>query len=234
MLKIGVIGYGQRMTNVVEKFISTKEVRLAAITDIRNDEIKPKLEKNGLVDVNYYTDAEEMLKNEKLDGVLIGTRCSSHAELALLVAKYNLPLFLEKPVCTNEEDLERLCTILPVMDDKTVVSFPLRLTYLVDKVKEILDSGKIGEIAHVQATNNVFYGRVYYHRWYKDTKETGGLFLQKLENHERDILGRKFIHSESDIQETRNDCETRTRSRWLCIFCQINSPHRYRRKGPGF
>ena len=187
MLKIGVIGYGKRMEGLVDKFIATKQVTLAAITDIRNDEIKPKLDKLGYSDVHFYTDAEEMIKNESLDGVLVGTRCSTHTDYALLVAKYDLPLFLEKPVCTNEEDLERLCSILPTMDCKTVVSFPLRLTYIIEKVKEIIDSGKIGEIAHVQATNNVFYGRVYYHRWYKDSKETGGLFLQKA-THDLDYI----------------------------------------------
>ena len=138
MLKIGVIGYGKRMEGLVDKFIATKQVTLAAITDIRNDEIKLKLDKLGYSDVHFYTDAEEMIKNESLDGVLVGTRCSTHTDYALLVAKYDLPLFLEKPVCTNEEDLERLCSILPTMDCKTVVSFPLRLTYIIEKVKEIL------------------------------------------------------------------------------------------------
>lgn len=31
----------------------------------------------------------------------------------------------------------------------------------------------------VQAVNNVPYGSVYYHSWYRDPAETGGLFLQK-------------------------------------------------------
>ena len=187
MLNLGVIGYGNRATDVVEKLIKTGEVRVAAVTDIRNGEIKALLDSKGFSDVHFYTDAEELIKNESLDGVLVGTRCSTHTDYALLVAKYDLPLFLEKPVCTNEEDLERLCSILPTMDCKTVVSFPLRLTYIIEKVKEIIDSGKIGEIAHVQATNNVFYGRVYYHRWYKDSKETGGLFLQKA-THDLDYI----------------------------------------------
>ncbi|KAF9118237.1 hypothetical protein BGX30_004723, partial [Mortierella sp. GBA39] len=32
---------------------------------------------------------------------------------------------------------------------------------------------------HVQAVNNVPYGGVYFHDWYRDEQETGGLFLQK-------------------------------------------------------
>jgi predicted dehydrogenase len=68
-----------------------------------------------------------------------------------------------------------------------VVSFPLRLTNILQYVKKILDSGRIGEIAHIQAYNNVPYGRGYYHKWYRDESETGGLFLQKA-THDLDYI----------------------------------------------
>ena len=187
MLKIGVIGYGNRITPIVDKLISTGEVELAAITDVRNDEIRNTLEKKGLECVTLYTDAEEMMRKESLDGVLIGTRCSTHTDYAVKVSKFGLPMFLEKPVCTNEVDLMRLCDILPYMNDKTVVSFPLRVTSIFEKVKEIVDSGRLGKIEHVQAYNNVSYGRGYYHKWYRDENETGGLFLQKA-THDLDYL----------------------------------------------
>lgn len=186
MLNIGIIGYGGRMHDVMKCILKYPEVRLTAITDMRNDELRVEMEENGLKNIHYYTDAEEMLKNETLDGVCIGTRCSSHTHYALLVAKYNIPMFLEKPVCTTEEDLERLKGILHI-NDKVVVSFPLRLTRLLQNVKEIVDSGKLGSIEHVQAYNNVPYGRGYYHKWYRDEKETGGLFLQKA-THDLDYI----------------------------------------------
>lgn len=50
-----------------------------------------------------------------------------------------------------------------------VVSFPLRVTPLVKLAKEIVQSGKLGSIKHVQAVNNVPYGGVYYHSWYRVT-----------------------------------------------------------------
>ena len=39
----------------------------------------------------------------------------------------------------------------------------------------------------VQAVNNVPYGSVYYHSWYRDPAQTGGLFLQKA-THDVDYL----------------------------------------------
>lgn len=185
MLKIGVIGYGGRIHGIVDKLIATGKCELTAIMDVRCNEIREELQEKH-PDVRCYSDADEMLQNERLDGVAIGTRCYLHAHYAQVVAKYGVPMFLEKPVCIQAEDLKKLEGILH-MNDKTVVSFPLRLSKLVQTVKQELDSGKIGTISQVQAYNNVYYARGYYHKWYRDDSQTGGLFLQKA-THDLDYI----------------------------------------------
>jgi len=99
--------------------------------------------------------------------------------MALKVLKKNLPLFLEKPIATNIADLRALNNASKSAQKKVVVSFPLRVTPLVQAAKEMIDAGKIGPVQHVQAINNPTYGDVYYMYWYRDENETGGLFLQK-------------------------------------------------------
>lgn len=178
MLKIGIIGYGVRMRTVVTEIVKTQKIQIVAVADPDIAAAKESAAFNGVEDCRFYNDAEEMLNKEALDGVCIGTRCSTHTKYALMAAERGLPMFLEKPVCTNYEDLERLKGILH-HNDKTVVSFPLRLTSVVSYVKDIIDSGRIGRVEHVQAYNNVPYGRGYYHKWYRDEEETGGMFLQK-------------------------------------------------------
>mgnify|MGYP004678563991 FL=1 len=187
MLKIGVIGYGHRINGVVSLLLESGEVSLVSVMDIDNESVKSKyLFDEKFKNVNYYDDADAMLQSEKLDGVCIGTRCSTHTKYALIAAKYDIPIFLEKPVCTSYEDLERLKTILHI-NNKVVVSFPLRNSKNVKFVKELIESGKIGKVEHVQAYNNVTYARGYYHKWYRDENETGGLFLQKA-THDLDYI----------------------------------------------
>jgi len=111
--------------------------------------------------------------------VLIGTRCSLHTEMALKVIPSGIPLYLEKPVATSLEDLRKLKSGWESGRSKVLVSFPLSVSTIVLMVKEIIDSGKIGTVEHVQAINNVPYGGIYYHSWYRDGNETGGMFLQK-------------------------------------------------------
>lgn len=179
-MRIGIIGYGTRVRGVFAELSKLDpSCRIVAIADPRKDEIKPLLTYDNADQIEWFEGEDELLENVELDGVVVGTRCNLHTEIALKVLKRNLPLFLEKPVATTYDDLFRLKAGYEASKSQVVVSFPLRNTPLVKLAKEIIDSGKIGTVEHVQAVNNVPYGGVYYHNWYRDEKITGGLFLQK-------------------------------------------------------
>ncbi|MCC2683755.1 MAG: oxidoreductase, partial [Paenibacillaceae bacterium] len=135
----------------------------------------------GLPPVAFHASPEQMLDAHQLDAVMIGTRCSLHTELACRVMAHSpgLPLLVEKPVSTTMPDLLRLKAAYEASPRPVYVSFPLRMTPHVQLVKQIIDSGALGTIEHVQAVNNVTYGRTYFQTWFRDEEETGGLFLQK-------------------------------------------------------
>jgi predicted dehydrogenase len=187
MLRFGVIGHGGRIRGIISGLRTFGvDFLVAAIVDPRGAEHKA-ADPEGLADTILYPDADAMLDSEELDGVLIGTRCSLHTPMAVKVARRNLPLFLEKPVATSYEQVQALMEAFSDYTSEVVVSFPLRLTSLALTTKEIIDSGRLGTIEHVQAWNNVPYGWCYYGGWYRDYNETGGLFLQKA-THDFDYL----------------------------------------------
>jgi len=176
MYNIGIIGCGNRITGVYSHLIKNHDdMRIAAVADPRTEDMRAKFSGQ---DVHIYAAAEEMLEKERLDAIMIGTRCSLHTPMALIAGKTGLPMFLEKPVAISKEQLTELES-LRHMNDKIIISFPLRRSEIVERVKAIIDGGSLGKIEHVQAWNNVNYGRGYYHKWYRDVNETGGLFLQK-------------------------------------------------------
>jgi predicted dehydrogenase len=183
MIKIGIIGYGQRLQHLVDRMQRLGAgTEITAIADLRNsDELGQDMSAIGLdpSGTAFYSDTDEMLDKEELDGVMIGTRDSTHSRLAIKVLNKNIHLFLEKPIATNMEDLIALRDAFLKSSSKVVVSFPLRVSQMVRLAKEIIDSGKIGTVEHVQAWNNVPYGWCYYQTWFRDWNETQGLFLQK-------------------------------------------------------
>jgi predicted dehydrogenase len=211
MLNIGIIGYGVRIDMLMDDlFALPYEVRIKAITDTNHERVRALMKKDGSKEtmhqmeidkidglmrkcemnpdtITFYTDADEMLDKEQLDGVIVGTNCTTHAYFAKNVLNRNLPLFLEKPVATSMEDLRILAECEATATAPTVVSFPLRVSPLVQEVKRILDANIIGKVEHVQAFNDVTYGFVYFHDWYRDESVSNGLFLQKA-THDIDII----------------------------------------------
>lgn len=203
MYTIGVIGLGNRIETLLDRLLRYlgDEGRLAAVMDTRDKEwlcqAHP-LVADAVSGARFYESAEEMLEKESLDGVLIGTRCSTHTHYACMVMDRGIPLFLEKPVCTTMEDWNRLQAYEAAHNDNVLVSFPLRMTPIVRRVKELVDTGAIGQVQHVQAINDVPYGGVYYHSWYRDESITGGLFLQKA-THDFDYINYVIGHQPTEV-----------------------------------
>ncbi len=189
--RIGIIGAGNRVTGVWEENLKDLglDLTLAAVADPDGEGVRKRLEQKGLwhEELRIWPDAETMLDREKLDAVIIGTRCSLHARYAALVMERGLPLFLEKPVATTDADLNLLRETAAWRTAPVLVSFPLRAADIAREAKRIIDSGALGVISQIQAVNNVWYGRGYYKKWYRDDGETGGLFLQKA-THDLDCI----------------------------------------------
>ncbi|RAV19266.1 Gfo/Idh/MocA family protein [Paenibacillus contaminans] len=182
MSNIAVIGYGSQVKRLIGILLEQDtESRIAAIADPRHEAIKRDMQAEGVETsgIRFFESADDMLDSGKYDGVMIGTRCSLHTPMAIKALNRGLPLYLEKPVSTTMSDLISLRGAYRSSSSPVVVSFPLRVTHHVRLVKEIVDSGRIGTVEHVQAVNNVAYGSVYFHNWYRNEEETQGLFLQK-------------------------------------------------------
>lgn len=187
MIDIAVIGYGFRgkvLSNLMLQLNAS--VRISAIVDPRNREISDELGENA-TDIRFYATEDELLRHERPDGIIIATRCSSHSAIAIKVIEQGIPCILEKPVATNMVDLLALKKAYESNSTEVAVPFSLRLNPLGLAAKEIASSGKLGPIEHVQAVNNVTYGSVYFQSWYRDERETGGMFLQKA-THDFDLI----------------------------------------------
>lgn len=210
-IRLGVIGYGVRIDMLMDQVAELPiEVKVTAVADPNPDRVKELMLKNGTANVQhemeidkidgmlrkcimdpsevvFYDTAEDMLVKEQLDGVMIGTNCNTHAHYAEMVLEKGLPLFLEKPVGICWEDLKILDACESKDHAPVVVSFPLRATRMIQEAKRLIESGVIGKPDHVQAYNDVGYGYVYFHDWYRDESVAHGLFLQKA-THDIDVI----------------------------------------------
>jgi predicted dehydrogenase len=187
-MKLGIIGLGARMAHMVNNTFKAADPALRVVGVVDPNESKAI---EGLPhedrDAPFFHSLRELVHRAKPDALAIGTRCNLHGFYAVQAAKFGLPLFLEKPIATTMRQAINLEKAFERSRCEVVVSFPLRASPLLKRVKEVLDDGAVGRVEHLLAVNYVPYGNVYFDSWYRDYTITQGLFLQKA-THDFDYL----------------------------------------------
>ncbi|MCG1037385.1 Gfo/Idh/MocA family protein [Polaribacter sargassicola] len=96
----------------------------------------------------WYDSVDKLLENKEINAVYIATPPSTHLEIAkkcLLVNKY---LYLEKPITLNFSEAKELSDLINKQTKLVVAHYRRKLPAFL-KVKELIDSGSIGNILHV-------------------------------------------------------------------------------------
>jgi predicted dehydrogenase len=189
MIKLGVIGHGGRVSSFIRNCLrpeSREEVRVAGIVDPDEAGARSRLDEQDR-DVRFYPNLDDLVRRGGVDALMVGTRCNLHADIAIQAAKYDLPLFLEKPVAISMEQAVALERAFDGSRCEVLVSFPLRVSPLCELARTKLAAGAVGTPAHVLAVNYVPYATAYWEVEYRNYAITGGLFLQKA-THDLDYL----------------------------------------------
>ncbi|OGV58217.1 MAG: hypothetical protein A2X49_03155 [Lentisphaerae bacterium GWF2_52_8] len=187
-MRIGVVGFGARAAGVINHVFreASTEFKIVALVDPDKEKAKSRLLESDK-DASFYDSLDKMLKSAKLDALFIGTRCNLHSPYAIEAAKYDIPLFLEKPVSVTMEQAMALEKAYQKSRCKVLVSFPLRVSPICVRAREMIAGAAIGEPNHVHAVNYVPYGVGYFEGAYRNYEVTQGLFLQKA-THDLDYI----------------------------------------------
>ncbi len=150
MYYIGVVGLGYWGPNLVRNLTENRLCNRVAICD--ND--AGNLEK---IKLRYpaavpYSDFDEMLADKNLHGVMIATPIMSHFELArkaLLAGKH---VFVEKPFTSSTAQAAELLSLAEARNLRLGVGHTFEYSPPVTKIRDIIDSGELGEIYYISST----------------------------------------------------------------------------------
>lgn len=194
-VRVGLVGAGQRASAYFRNIPSdmTDAVRLTSVADPEPARREAFASLVGAVgaEAELLDDGVAMLREHALDAAVVATPNDQHVPYALEAMRRGLPLLLEKPVATTLEDLAALWQAEQARPaGRTVVGFVLRYTPFYERVREIVRSGRLGEILAVQADENLGTGltMVQYQGWRQDVTRSGGWMLEKC-CHDLDVLG---------------------------------------------
>ena len=163
------------------------DLQVVGVVDPDEAGARSRLDECDREGVTFYPTLDELVRRAKPDALCIGTRCNLHTPYAIQASRYDLPLFLEKPVAVSLKQAHDLEKAFAKSTCPVVVSFPLRVSPLCELTRRTLVDGAVGEPMHILATNYVPYGAVYWEHEYRNFKITQGLFLQKA-THDLDYM----------------------------------------------
>jgi predicted dehydrogenase len=234
-MKVGIIGLGFRLGYLAYVFKAIDEsFEVAGYVDPDPAGL-PGMRKEGISAGKAYASPEELIANEKLDLLMIGSPNHMHLDHIRLGLEAGLKVFCEKPiVSTVEQSLELAHLMAKFGHERLMVGLVLRYSPLYRDLTAAVTSGKLGKVVSIEASEHIepYHGAFFMRDWRRYEHYSGSFMLEKC-CHDLDLYngivgarpervasfgGRKtFIPENDPAREGINDLELfhRKPSGWL-------------------
>jgi predicted dehydrogenase len=156
-LRVGVVGLGYWGPNLARNFHALPDAELVWCCDASpaaRERTAPMVPGARMTDR-----IEDLLEDETLNAVVLATPVPTHAELAVRVLEAGKHCFVEKPLAQSVADAERAVVAAEKSGRTLMVGHLLEYHPGVRKLKELADSGELGEIHYVYG-NRLNLGKV--------------------------------------------------------------------------
>lgn len=148
-IQVAVVGCGYWGPNLIRNFRSLKTCAVRLVCD--RDEASRRRIEDMYPELATTSEFDDVLADSQIDAVAIATPAHTHyalAKAALLAGKHTL---IEKPMATRADDCRELIEIADRVDCKLMVGHTFIYSAPVQLIKEIVDSGELGDVLYVSA-----------------------------------------------------------------------------------
>ena len=179
MLRAGIIGCGgitERRHGPMLASLSD-HVTVTALADLSQERLDLMGGKLGVTSENLYTDWEQMLASEELDLVHICTPHHLHEPQAIAAMEAGAHVFLEKPIATRLEEVDRMIAASERTGRKMTVGHNQLFSAAHRAAMEQIQAGAIGSVFLVRTEGlggSHVVGRGVSQQWRTQAKAGGG------------------------------------------------------------
>ena len=180
MFRIGVLGIAH--THGYSYIRQIQSLSETSITGVFDHDSSRSAKTSNLLGIERFDDPLKLIENS--DGVVVTSENSFHkqyAELAMINGKHVL---CEKPIATTEEDARSMLQTARENNVVLQMAFPVRYAPSIQQAKKEIETGRLGRILSVSATN---HGRMP-GGWFVDEKLSGGGAVMDHTVHVVDII----------------------------------------------
>jgi predicted dehydrogenase len=149
MINVGVIGCGYWGPNLIRNFNQISRSIVVRVADLKQERLDHM--KTLYPSVEVTTDYEEIIDDPHIDAVAVATPVHTHhnfAKRSLVAGKH---VFVEKPIAASIEEAKDLIDLARENGKKLMVGHTFLFTAAVRKMKEIIDSGQLGDIYYISS-----------------------------------------------------------------------------------
>jgi predicted dehydrogenase len=146
-LIVGVVGLGYWGPNLARNFDALPSTVLRWCCDGR-PEARERYARQ-FRETRFTGELQDLLDDPELDAVVLATPVPTHARLAVRVLEAGKHCFVEKPLAQSVADAERAVEAQRQSGNVLMVGHLLQYHPGVNKLKEIADSGELGDIRYI-------------------------------------------------------------------------------------
>ena len=139
-------------------------------------------ERNHFFPPQEYSSLNEMLLNEKLDLLMIGSPNHLHLGHIKIGLNAGIKIFAEKPIVIDEAQSFELARLLGEFgQDQVLVGLVLRYSQHARSVRELINKNVLGNIISIEASEHImpWHGGFFMRNWRRKEKFSGGFMLEK-------------------------------------------------------
>ena len=148
-LRIGIIGCGWIANRHIDAYRNMEDVEIVAAADIVPGKAREFLDRFGFPKADAYETHEALCERDDIDAVSVCTYNSQHAAPTICALHHGKDVLLEKPMCVTMEEARAIRQAEADTGHFVTVGFQPRYGANFRKIKEVIDSGVLGQIYYV-------------------------------------------------------------------------------------
>ena len=181
-INISIVGTGLMGLQHIKAILKSKKANLHSIVDIS---INAKF-LSSKFKVPLYANVTELLSSENLDAVIVATPNQLHEKHTLSILKKKIPVLLEKPISDNIKSAKKIINSSKKNKTPLLIGYHRRHNSIISKVKDIINSGKLGNIVSANVLCWLYKHKKYYKEKWRTSKGGGPLGINLV--HDIDMI----------------------------------------------
>ena len=159
VISVSIIGVGQRGAESYGKLMAgmSDKFKIVSLCDLNLERLAKYQKQFDVDEENVFYDVDNFFEKRRSEVLIIATWDDSHVALAKRAIPLGYKILLEKPISDKLDELIELRELAKKYNSFVMVCHVLRYTWSNRTIMEVLQSGRLGKLIHIDHTEQIAY-----------------------------------------------------------------------------